>query len=263
MHALVPALLLVTAAQAPAQPVLTFDEALAAAEERNLDLKAAQARLDQANELSRRAWAGYLPQLSVGGQYTYNSVEARLSLPTGYNIRDVGVPTSGPSDPSLPPSVDNPPGQPTNLTMVPAGFAEAVIQRHHTFGGQVQLQQALIAPQLWPAISNAYLAQSAARLNVENARREILFAAAQLYYGAAGLKESLAAQERMLEAQSQHVKDAKARYELGAGTRVALLRAQIEYARVEQNARRTRLSYESSISALATLLDRPPDFDVT
>ncbi len=255
MNAVLPALLMLAASQTPAGNLLTLDQALAEAAANNLDLRAAQARMDQANELSRKAWANYLPQLTVGGQYTYNSVEATLGMPTGYVIRDLGVPTSDPADPNLP-------GAPTNLQMVPAGFAEVTIQQKHMLGGNVQLRQALLVPQLWPAISNAYLAEESVRLNVENARREVLFAVAQLYYGAAGLKESLEAQERMMNAQQEHVRDAQAKFDLGAGTRVALLRAQIELAKAEQNVQRTRNSYQAAISSLATLLDRQPDFEV-
>lgn len=252
MNAALPALLLILG-QAPAGNVLTLDQALAEAEANNLDLRAAQARLDQANELSRKAWANYLPQITVGGSYTYNSVEASLAMPTGYVIRDLGVPTS---------EAEGLPGAPTNLQMVPSGFAEVTIQRRHMFAGNAQLRQALLVPQLWPAIASAYLAEESTELNVENARREILFAVAQLYYGAAGLKESLEAQERMMKAQQEHVRDAQAKYDLGAGTRVALLRAQIELAKAEQNVQRTRNSYQAAISSLATLLNRAPDFEV-
>src|SRR5690242_17530779 len=71
-------LLAVTLAVSAATPVLTLDEALDAARQNNLDLKVARARLEQSRLLSNRAWAGYLPTVSIGGSYTRNSNEILL-----------------------------------------------------------------------------------------------------------------------------------------------------------------------------------------
>ena len=61
-------------------PVETEEKALKVAKDRNLDLKVAEARLAQAREVSRKVWASYLPQVSVGGSYTRNSAEAKIAL---------------------------------------------------------------------------------------------------------------------------------------------------------------------------------------
>src|SRR5690606_24229408 len=116
---------------------------------------------------------------------------------------------------------------------------------------------------LWPAISNAALAVEVTELNLENARREILFATAQLYYGAVSLREAVAVQTRLLEVSSAHVKDAQARVEHGTAPKIVLLRARIEEARAKQDVKRSELGYASARSALATLLNRTPDFEVT
>jgi multidrug efflux system outer membrane protein len=97
---------------------------------------------------------------------------------------------------------------------------------------------------------------------VEAARRELLFGAAQLYFGAAGLKEAVSVQERLLEVQTAREKDAQVTYDAGAQPKVALLRAQIDKARAEQDLVRSRNSYLSTLQALATLLNEPADFDV-
>lgn len=245
-------------------PVLTLEEALQTAESHNLDLQAARSRLAQAQELSKKAWSGYLPQLSVSGQYTYNSASAELPMVTGYVIREFEKATSGPAyDRTKPPGFDNQPGEPTKLAMLPAGVQTLEIQKEHQLGATVQLQQALIAPSLWPAISNAALAVEVTELNLENARREILFATAQLYYGAVSLREAVEVQTRLLEVSSAHVKDAQARVEHGTAPKIVLLRARIEEAKAKQDVRRSELGYASAKSALATLLNRPPDFEVS
>lgn len=243
-------------------PVLTFDKALETAASENLDLLAAQSRLAQAKELSKKAWSGYLPQLSASGQYTYSNVDAVLSMPAGYIIRDLGNPTSAPYDPDRPDGFDNPPGEPTNLVMLPADIIEAEIQKKHQLGGALQLQQALIVPTLWPAISNASLAIEATELNVQNLKREILFATAQLYYAAVSLREAVDVQTRLLEVNRAHVKDAQAKVDFGTAPKIALLRAQIDEAQARQNVRRSELGYASAKSALAAILHRDPDFEV-
>lgn len=258
---LLPSLLLATSLL-QAVPVLTLEEALRQANEQNLDLTAARARLDQSQLLSRRAWANYLPQLSVSGTYTYNSNEATIALPTGYIVRDVGAPQGPAFDPAREPSVDNPPGAQTPFIVLPAAFIEAQIQRQHQLAGSAQLSLPLIVPALWPQISNAYLAEEAAALSVENARREILFAVIQVYFGAEGLREAIEVQERLLEVNTEHEKDAQLRVEVGAAPRMTLLRAQIERTRAEQDLLRTRNSYAAAKSSLAVLLNRAPDFEV-
>src|SRR5690606_12062946 len=113
------------------------------------------------------------------------SVDAKFGLPTGYVIRDVGIPTSEPFDPSSPPSLTNPPGQPTSLVMVPSGVTETAIQEQHQVGAQLQVTQGLFLPAVFPAMRAARLAETATRLGYEAAKREILLATAQLYYSAA------------------------------------------------------------------------------
>jgi outer membrane protein TolC len=247
---------LVALAAEPGAPsrTLTFQEVLTRMESQNLDLQAARARLAQSRLLSNRAWSGYLPQITAGASYTRNSDEAILTLPTGQAIRDIGTPQNT-ETPDLP-------GAPTNLALVPTGLFEAPIQRYNQFGAQIQLNQVLIAPALCVAIKSARIAEEVAELSVEAARREILFGAAQLYFGAAGLKQAVAVQERLLMVQTAREKDAQVGFDAGAQPKVALLRAQIDRARAEQDLLRARNSFQSTLSALATLLNEPADFDV-
>jgi multidrug efflux system outer membrane protein len=253
------AVLTLTLAQAP---VLTLEAAVDTARKQNLDLEVARARLLQSREISKKVWAAYLPTINVGASYTYNNLEARLKLPTRYEIRDVVQPQGNPFDPSRELGPDNPPGLPTSYIQFPTAFSEAPIQVHNQLGAQLQVNQALVAPALWPAIQNAYVAEKVAELNVENSRRELLFGVAQLYYGAASLKEVAEVQERLLEGQRAHEKDAQVRFDAGAAPRLLLLRAQIDRAKTEQDVVRSRNAYASSKIALATLLNRDAQFEV-
>lgn len=215
------ALLAVTLAVSAATPVLTLDEALSAARQENLDLKVARARLEQTRLLSNRAWAAYLPTVSVSASYTRNSNEAIVALPGG---------------------------------------PEIVIQPFNQLGAQADVRQALIAPSLWPAIRNAGIAEDVAELNTENVRREILFSVAQAYFGAASFQEAIRATEFLLEVNKAREADTQKRFDAGTVTKVALLRAKLDRARAEQDLIRSRNAFASSRLALATLIQRDSDF---
>jgi outer membrane protein TolC len=250
-------------ASAPAGQPLTLEDALAAAAERNLDLRAARARLRQADELSWKAWSGYLPQLTAQGAYTYNQYAAEISLPTDYYVRDSGTPQGPPTnDPSRPTSPENPPGSATPFTIYPSAFQTATIQEQNQLAGQAELTQAILAPRLWFLIPNASRGEKVAALTVDGVRRDVLFGVAQAFYGVASLRQALQVSERLLEIAQRSERDARVRFQAGTVAKVALLRAEIDRARAEQDLLRARNSYDSSKLALANLLDRAPDFEV-
>lgn len=215
------ALLALTLTVSTAAPVLTLDEALEAARQNNLDLQVARARLEQSRLLANRAWAGYLPTVTVGGSYTRNSAESVVTLPGG---------------------------------------PEIVIQPYDLFAGRAEVRQAIIAPTLWPAIRNAGISEDVAELTTENARREVLFGVAQAYFGAASYQEAIRASEFLLEVNKAREADTQKRFDAGTVTKVALLRAQLDRARAEQDLVRARNSYVSAKLALSTLIQREGDF---
>lgn len=256
-------LLSVVLAQATAAPVLTLDDALRAAAEQNLDLVAARARLEKAQSASRRAWAGYLPTLTAGASYTRNSTGAEITLPVSYHIRDVGSPVGpGPGDPTQEPTPEKPPGGPTPYILFPAELASVTVQEQNQFGGQVELRQAILAPALWAAISNATTSEELAAMQYDAIRRELLFSVARAWFGAVGLREAVQVQERLLQIQEKHQEQARIRYEAGAVPKIDLLRAQIDHTRAEQDLVRTRNALLAAKSTLATLLAREPDFEL-
>jgi outer membrane protein TolC len=214
------------AAPAPAT-VLTLDDALQTAASANLDLRAVQARLRPSEELHWKAWSGYLPQITGSGTLTFTKEAA---LPAG---------AFGPGTP------------------------EIVIQPGKQLSGTLQATQALLAPQLFFVIPNARRGEEIARLNADAARREVLFGVAQTYYAVSALKRGVEISQRLLEIAQRQEKDARVRYQAGAVAKVALLRSEIDRARAEQDLKRAQNSLESARIALATLLDRKPDFDVS
>ncbi len=235
---------------APQGPVLSLDDALRETQAKNLDLRVAQARLDQSRELHWKAWSAFLPQVIAGATLTHNNLpDVTFPLPTGYAIRDLGAPGAEQATPGLP-------GAATNLALVPTAVDEVIIQKQNTLGAQIQLTQPLFAPGAWYGIAASRAAERLAADNTEGARRDIVFGTAQAYYGAAGMKQVVLVQERQLAIAQDHERDARVRYEAGSTPKVTLLRAEIDRARAEQDLKRAQNSYLSAKISLATLLDR-------
>jgi len=213
------------AAPAGAAPatVITLDEALQLAKERNLDLKVLKAQLDQADEISWKAWSRHLPQASVVGSWQWQK-EILIQL-----------------DPA----------------QAPVPFQVDELQQ-----AQLEVTQPLIAPAAWFGIRAAMRSEAATSLSIGDGRRALLFGVASAYYGAASLRQGLGVSERLLEIAQRQEKDARVRFQAGTIAKVGLLRAEIDRARAEQDLKRARNSYESARIGLATLLDRAADFDI-
>lgn len=231
---------------------LTLDEALRETQAKNFDLKVVHERLQQSRELHWKAWSNYLPHVAASGQYQhFDFPDVGVQLPTGYAVRNV---TGG----AIPAPDPNPglPGTPSPYAIVPTGLQNAIVQKQNTLTADIQATQAIFAPQAWFGILAANAGERQAAHSAEESRQDILFSAAQIYYGAASLKQLITVQQRNLEIALDHERDAKVRYDAGTVPKVSLLRAQIDRSRAEQDLKRALNSYEESKVSLATLLGR-------
>lgn len=222
-------------------PQLTLDEAVKQVRENNYDLKAARARLLASDQTSRKAWAGYLPQATVQGTYQHNSTTAKLAFPdfsAGFSVAPDG-------------------------SLVPNKVMSIDIQQADQFSGQATVTQALLAAPLIPAIRNAYTAEEIAKLSTEQVQRELLFGAAQAFYGAVGLKEAVAISREQLDLVKEHLRTAEAAFKAGTVPQLAVLRARIDVSRAEQDLNRSLNGYAAAKGALAVLMGRDDiDFEV-
>ncbi|MFO0581358.1 MAG: TolC family protein [Anaeromyxobacter sp.] len=250
-----------SAAAAPAaaetRGVLSLDAALAEASRQSLELRVAAERLEQARTLSRKAWSFLMPQVSAGASYAWNSEDVILELPTAFAIRNVG--TNYP--PTLPPGVTLP-GAATPYALVPYAKEDFELQKKEQWGVQAEVKQAILAPQAWAAVRTAGFAREVAEAKVAATRQDLLLGVAQLYYGAATLKEAVGVQERALATWQRHEDDAGKLVQQGAAPKLALTKARTDRLRAEQELLRTRNALAAAKLALATVLVRDPDFEV-
>lgn len=248
------ALVLAQAAPQTAK-ILTLREAIDSARTQNLDIQQLDARVQMARQLTWKAWSAYLPQINAGVQVVRNEYEVSFDLPSGYWVRDMGT-QQGPN------GGGTVPGNPTNFLVYPSALSSSVVVPLVQTQGQVKLSQALVAPQAWLLIANAYKAEKVIDYNIMQARRDILFGIAQLYYGVANLNELISVQERQVVLTKERERDARVRFQAGTGTKVGLLRAEIDRAQAEEDLKRAQIDYQRAKLSLATALDRPDDFDI-
>ncbi|HVP66975.1 MAG TPA: TolC family protein [Anaeromyxobacteraceae bacterium] len=244
------------ATAARALPVLPLREAIVVAQRQNLDIQQVNAKLDEARQATGKAWSYYLPQIAVSGNYTRNELQADIALPATYYVTDTGQ--------SGPPPGQIPPGQtPTTYqATVPSSFYTDAVQVLNQWQAQASANQALIAPQAILGIVNAYSGVRVAEYSSQQARRDVLFGVAQLYYGIAGLKELVIVQERQVDLTRERERDARVRFNAGTSPKVGLLRAEIDRAQAEEDLKRAQIDFEKAKLSLAQALTRDNDFDV-
>ncbi len=240
---------------APGKKVLSLREAIDAARTQNLDIKQLDAKVQAARQLAWKAWSSYLPQVTAGVQIARNQYEVSFVLPSGYWVRDMGS-QQGPA------GGGSVPGDPTNFIVYPSAVTESTVVPMVQTNGQVKLNQAILAPQAIVLIQNAFKAERTIDYTIQQSRRDILFGVAQLYYGVASLQELAAVQERQVVLTTARERDSRVRFEAGTGTKVALLRAEIDRAQAEEDLKRAQIDFQRARLALATALDRNDDFDI-
>jgi outer membrane protein TolC len=240
---------------APRKKILSLREAIDSARTQNLDIKQLDAKVQAARQLTWKAWSSYLPQVTAGVQIARNQYEVAFALPSGYWVRDMGT-QQGPA------GGGSVPGDPTNFIVYPSAVTESTVVPMVQTNGQVKLNQAILAPQAIVLIQNAFKAERTIDYTIQQTRRDILFGVAQLYYGVASLQELSAVQERQVILTKERERDSRVRFEAGTGTKVGLLRAEIDRAQAEEDLKRSQIDFQRARLALATALDRDDDFDI-
>lgn len=256
-------------------PVISLAEALQLVSDKSFDLRVAAEEVTQANLQVRKAWALLLPQVSLGGTYSFSFPEQTVEF---------GSPSQNAQQALLFRSLADVVSSAAQFSQDPAerGAAlqqaeqlrqaaqdiesskpiEVVVQPAHMVSGQLQVSVPLFSGRATPLLQNAYEAVDISEAVVVQARAALLLAATRAYYGAVSAKKLMTiAREQQMNAE-RHRDALRQREALGLATAIALQRADLDVIRAEQQARAAHQGYAMTLGALGQLMAREELFDV-
>lgn len=213
-------------------PVLSLEEALAAASERNLTLQAQELELERASAQLSQAWGLILPMAQAGGTWSHADHEDTADFTSGLAdfFEELGFPVEG-----------------------DVGGEPIVVRQQDEVSGTLSASVAVVDPQSWATIGVARKGRRLAEASVDEVRQQLLLGVGQAWYGArvSGLLVSLQAEQEA--AAELHLDVARRRLEAGAGLRIDVVRAATDLARVRQDRLQATLAWESARDALGVL----------
>jgi outer membrane protein TolC len=266
-------------------PVLTLDDALQRIDVENPDVRIAAARVAQQGAALRRAWAGVLPQLSLGGNYTYTCTGGGKDLvscgdrttPLGdqEQLQQQATLFTGLADVLRVAADGNPDaGQAAELRRQAADLESAaaqlqgqdteeiVVQPASVFSAQLTFTLPLFNGRAFPQLANAYAAKDVAEHARRQVREALRYAATRSYYAAAGAKRLVAIGERQLGSAVHHREATRARVEAQTQPALALRRAELEELRARQDLQNAQAAFDAAIATLGLLVGSDAAFDV-
>jgi outer membrane protein TolC len=224
-------LALLLALPAHAADPLDLDEALAAADDRNLTLAAMELELDQAQAQLTQARGLLLPMVQAGAQWTHMDHEETVDFGAtmGSIFEDMGLPMEmGESEPM-------------------------VLARQDTLSGNLTASWSVLSPRSWATLRVAREGQELTELSVEQLRQELLLGTAQAWYAASMTGAMVELQEEQVAAAQQQLEVAQKRFDAGAGLRIDVVRARTDLTSAQQDLLGAQLADESARDGLGVL----------
>ena len=240
------ALLLCTPALAA--PPLPLEEAKALAKKNSPTLQIAKENLYQAELIIDKAWVMVKPQVNIAGTYTHYNTEMALDFPdfSSFSLDEVEC---------------------GSLWNPDVGFCflrsdRRVIQKQDSFGLNATISQPIFLAQAISTIKNAYNSYDLAQINTENAEEYLLHSVEVAYYGALATKKFLEIARQAVEIREEHLKVARAKFEVGEIAKIIVLRAEIDVNQSEQDTKRAENSLALAKEAIRLLIGHYEDFSL-
>jgi outer membrane protein TolC len=175
-------------------PAMTLEQVLAAADRRNLTIEAARLEITKAEAQLKQAYGLVLPAAQAKMQLMHRDHEDAFDF----------------------------------------GGASMTIMAQDDLKGSLQVGMPLINAQNWYTLGVARQGVEVARLSIEDARRQLLLAAAKAYYGAIGLGALITMREDAVRSAAHHLRIARARLDAEVGLRIDVIRAETDLAVAHQ-----------------------------
>jgi outer membrane protein len=220
---------------AAAEQPLTLDQALAAADERNLTLEAIRFELDRSDAQLSQTIGLVLPVASAGMTWNHADHEDTMDLTSSL------VDMMSEAFEGMPVEIEMEEGEPS------------VIRRQDDLSGTVTVAMAVINAENWSTIRVAKRGAELAEASVEDARQELLLGTAQAWYAARMTGELVGLAEAQVAAAEHHREVALARIEAGSGLRIDQVRAEADLASAQQDLLDATLAWENTRDALGVL----------
>jgi outer membrane protein TolC len=254
---------------------LTLDEALQLSRQRNKDLRAAKARVDQARAGISQALVALLPTVDANGKYTHNYKEVTLTaqsfLPPGANaqgqlLTDITTAAIGAAQSAGQTALANQLAADAQAVAAAAAQNAAsppiVIQKQEQLDFALTGTIPLVVPSAYPGLTAAKKTVAASKANYSVSEATVLMSTAQAFFAAAGTDELLVARHNAIVVAKQTLDNAKARLEAGVVNRVEVTRAELALLRAQQAEREAVDQRLSGYRALRTLIQIDEPFHV-
>jgi outer membrane protein len=226
-HSIPWALVLLTTSSAAAQQPL--DEFLDSARTRALDVREAEAALEQASSQVAEARARLLPSVTGVATYQRNEPEVVVRIP---GMDEMGNPI----------------------------VREAAVTPANQLSASATLSVPVLDLGAWASFFQAGATEDAASAQAELAQQNVSVAVVQLWHQVVAQRALVRAAERNVETTQRSRDAAAARVEVGAAAQLELARAQAELARAEQSLAEARLQARLAARNLEDLTAmRPSD----
>ena len=138
-------------------------------------------------------------------------------------------------------------------------FSDRVLQRLHTFSGDVSVSLTVFKGTAIPGIVRAYQEARAARENTKWTLNTLAFEVAQAYFAALSAENLLKASVRTLKSAQEHLTASRARRQVGQDTKMDEVRAQVRVVSAKGDLIKAKNVLDSSVDFLAYLVGtRPP-----
>ncbi|MED5372833.1 MAG: efflux RND transporter permease subunit [Myxococcota bacterium] len=247
---------------AEAQGLVTLDDAIAAAEGSNLDLKIMEEQAFQAQTAVPMAWSTLTPRVVGGANWTRNQQEIEL---------DMSEMIFRPS--TLEPIFLATTTDPTEQAITEAVFDEVeaeeqaalddaeplVIQQLSYFDYNVSVVQPLFNPVAFSGLRGAYAQREQVNQQISYARSQLLVGVTQAYYGLVVARESYAIATDSVANARDHLSIARRQVDAGAAPPIVGLQAELALARAERQLLETEARILSAEQAFAKLTGLPAD----
>lgn len=254
---------------------LTLDHVLALARHNNRDLKAAQARLEQASAGVEQAWAALLPTAAAQGRYTHNYKEISADFSSIPRLQDLqnrlqldaftDIYTKLRKEPSDQVLADQKALTDFMNSMPSSSIISKgpiVFQQREQLDAALTVSLPLLVPWAYSSLGAAKRSYAAAEAGFRVTEAAILFATAQAFFAAAGADEILIARRHAIEVAQQTVEIARARLAAGVVNRVDVARAELALLRDEQAVVEAGSLQAQAYRTLATIVQFREPFTV-